>query len=171
MVRLLLLTGQRLARVSGMKWSELDKDVWTLPREVNEKGNAGVITLAPLALRVLERQQRTSDYVFPGRLHQSIRGECAYQKGKLDRMLPADFPAWTLHDARRTFRSLLARLGVPDHVAELLMGHAFRQQVAVIESVYNRYSYDKEKARALLKLAGHIERLLKPQDNVVALRR
>jgi integrase len=173
MVRLLLLTGQRLARVSAMKWSEIDNGVWRLPREPGEKGNAGSITLAPLALRVLEAQPRISDYVFPGRLHQTIRGECAYQKGKLDRMLPADFPAWNLHDLRRSFRSLLARLGVPDHVAELLMGHAVRgvQQAAAVQWVYNRHTYDKEKARALLKLAGHIERLLKPENNVVPLRR
>jgi hypothetical protein len=63
---------------------------------------------------------------------------------------------------------------VPDHVAELLMGHAVRdvQQAAVVQWVYNKYDYGKEKSRALSKLAAHVERLLRPEGNgVVALRR
>jgi integrase len=45
-------------------------------------------------------------------------------------------PAWTMHDLRRTARSLLARAGVGDQVAERVLGHA----IAGVQDVYNRHN-------------------------------
>ena len=72
---------------------------------------------------------------------------------------------WTVHDLRRTARSLMSRAGVRPDIAERVMGHA----IEGVEGVYDRHSYVVEKADALRKLAGLIERIVEPTDNVVAL--
>jgi hypothetical protein len=35
-------------------------------------------------------------------------------------------PHWTVHDLRRTARSLMAEIGVADNIAEQVLGHATR---------------------------------------------
>ena len=74
---------------------------------------------------------------------------------------------WTLHDLRRTARSLMSRAGVPRDHAERVLGHA----IAGVEGVYDRHAYEDEKADALDKLAQLIDRIVNPPDqtNVVPL--
>ena len=74
---------------------------------------------------------------------------------------------WTLHDLRRTSRSLLSRAGVRPDIAERVLGHA----VGGVEGIYDRHRYDDEKADALARLAAPIERIVNPPaGNVVPLR-
>jgi integrase len=72
---------------------------------------------------------------------------------------------WTLHDLRRTARSLMARAGVPTDHAERVLGHAR----GVIEETYNVHDYRDEMGNALAKLARLIEQIVrgKPGGNVV----
>ena len=44
----------------------------------------------------------------------------------------------------RKARSLMARAGVPDNIAERVLGHV----IAGVEGVYNRHAYSDEKAEA-----------------------
>ena len=74
---------------------------------------------------------------------------------------------WTIHDLRRTARSLLSRAGVRPDISERVMGHA----IVGVEGVYDRHRYDVEKAHALQALADLIDRILNPPAaNVVPLR-
>jgi len=70
---------------------------------------------------------------------------------------------WTLHDLRRTARSLMSRAGVSSEHAERVMGHA----IGGVEGVYDRYRYADEKAEALQKLANLIDGIV---HNVVPMR-
>lgn len=63
---------------------------------------------------------------------------------------------WTVHDLRRTARSLMSRAGVRPDVSERVLGHA----IPGVEGVYDRYSYDPEKADALAKLAELVTRIV-----------
>lgn len=73
-------------------------------------------------------------------------------------------PRWTLHDLRRTARSLMSRAKVPADHAERVLGHV----IGGVRETYDRYEYLDEKRDALEKLAGLIELILKPPaDNVV----
>jgi integrase len=74
-------------------------------------------------------------------------------------------PRWTLHDLRRTARSLMARAGVRPDVAERVMGHV----IVGVEGVYDRHSYRDEKADALQRLAALIDSIVHPRDNVVTM--
>ena len=73
---------------------------------------------------------------------------------------------WTLHDLRRTARSLMSRAGVPSEHAERCLGHVLRG----VEGTYNRYDYYEEKKLAFEKLATLIARITDPQPNVLLLK-
>ena len=64
-----------------------------------------------------------------------------------------DMPHFTVHDLRRTCRSLLASNGVPSHIAERCLNHKLKG----IEGVYNQYDYFEERREALALLAEEIE--------------
>jgi integrase len=71
---------------------------------------------------------------------------------------------WTFDDLRRTARSLMSRAGVRPDIAERVLGHA----IPGVEGVYDRHSYDEEKAQALEALAMLLQRIVAPQGaNVV----
>jgi integrase len=72
---------------------------------------------------------------------------------------------FTIHDLRRTARSLMSRAGIQTEISELVLGHSIKG----IQKVYDRHSYFEEKGQALSKLAALIERILNPSDNVIAL--
>ena len=67
-------------------------------------------------------------------------------------------PNWTLHDLRRTAKTLMARAGVRPDISERVLGHV----IAGVEGTYDRHSYADEKRDALEKLAEMIERILSP---------
>jgi integrase len=121
-VQLLALTGQRRSEVAEMRWKEIDFEArtWTLPRERAKNDQAHTVPLSDPVIAILTSVPRVAGnggYVFSTRGEAPISG-FAKAKERLDNALPADMPAWTLHDLRRTFASGCARLGVDLHVVE-----------------------------------------------------
>jgi integrase len=158
-VRLLLLTAQRKSKVATMKWSDLEGDAWTISRAPREKTNAGRLHLPPLALEVLAHLPRFAgnDFVFAGRGAKPF-GSGGY-KAQFDKR--CGVTGWTLHDLRRSSRSLMARAGVGREHAERVLGHA----IGGVEGTYDRHRYDAEKASALCKLADLIAQIVGSRDN------
>ena len=72
---------------------------------------------------------------------------------------------WTLHDLRRTARSLMSRAGVPTDHAERCLGHV----IGGVRGVYDRHEFHAEKKRAYEALAVQIDRIINPEENVVPL--
>lgn len=64
-----------------------------------------------------------------------------------------DLAEFTVHDLRRTCRSLLAAAGVPGHIAERCLNHKLKG----IEGIYDRYDYFEERKEALTKVAELVE--------------
>ncbi len=163
-LRLALLTAQRRQKIAALRWEDVTVDgVWNIPTEEREKGNAGVLVLPDAALAIIQGQKRIGDnpYVFAGRGDGHFIGFSPCKRA-FDKKV-GDLPNWTLHDLRRSARSLMARAGVRPDIAERVMGHA----ISGVEGVYDRHSYRDEKADALRRLAGQIERILTPPaDNV-----
>ncbi len=167
-VRFALLTAQRKDKVASLRWEDVTVDgIWNIPAEHREKGNAGALVLPDAALAVIRGQKRIADnpYVFAGR--------GGYFKGFSPRKRAfnkkvGNLPRWTIHDLRRTARSLMSRAGVAPHIAERVMGHA----IDGVEGVYDRHQYLEEKAEALRRLAGLVETILNPPagENVVELK-
>jgi integrase len=185
-IRIALLTAQRRGKIASMRWDDVTVDgVWNIPAEDREKGSGGALVLPEMALEIVRTQKRVGEnpYVFSGRGDghfagwspckrtfdakvQKERHDAAEGYGEDTKKLEP-IPNWTLHDLRRTARSLMARAGVRPDVAERVMGHA----IEGVEGVYDRHSYRDEKADALKRLAALIEMILNPPDeNVVAIR-
>jgi integrase len=167
LVQLLLLTAQRREKLCTLLWDDIDANgVWTIRTESGEKGNARSLQLPQLALDIVQAQPRFVEqpYVFA-----SQSGGPWGVSSKLKRRLDAlsGVTGWRLHDLRRTARSLMSRAGVQSEHAERVLGHAIQG----VEGVYNRHSYDAEKADALRKLAALVERIVDPPaENVFELR-
>ena len=73
-------------------------------------------------------------------------------------------PNWTLHDLRRTAKTLMVRAGVRPDISERVLGHV----IAGVEGTYDRHSYADEKRDALEKLAATIEHILNPVPTTVS---
>lgn len=159
LVQLALLTAQRKDKLLSMRWSDISAEgVWSIPAEDREKGNAGNLVLPELALAILRRQPRIlgTDLVFP-----PTRGkQMSSSHGKL--VLEAKLPKmkqWSVHDLRRSARSLMARAGVSPEHAERVLGHV----IGGVDGIYDRHSYRDEKRIALEKLAALITEIINPQ--------
>ena len=168
-LRLALLTAQRREKIASMKWEDVTVDgEWRVPAEEREKGSGGALVLPETALEIIRAQKRVGDspYVFPARRSDGHFSGWSPCKRAFDAKLPGMEP-WRVHDLRRTARSLMARAGVRPDVGERVMGHAIQG----VEGVYDRHSYREEKADALRRLSGLIERIVDPVKNVVPLER
>ena len=176
-LQLALLTAQRREKLASMRWAAVADGVWTVAAETREKGAGGALKLPGAALAILNAQPRIgkNPFVFAGRGGSRFNGfsKC---KAAFDATLPtipgpdgtaAPVPNWTVHDLRRTARSLMSRAGVRPDIAERVLGHV----IAEVEGVYDRHRYDDEKADALARLAVLLRKSIinPPTANVVLL--
>jgi len=171
---LLVTLGVRKTELTEAKWEELDLDdaLWKLPKHRSKTGSAISIPLPPPAiewLKELKIRACNSDYVFPSRrsaktphmgkdtLNRAIAKMFGQEPGKKkqppNRM--GNLEPFTVHDLRRTCRSLLAAEGVAPHVAERCLNHKLRG----IEGVYDQYEYLNERRAALTRIAESINPL------------
>ena len=173
LLKALLLTAQRRDEVANMTWTEIGTDgTWTIPAERYKTKRPNFVPLSRTALAVIAAQPKHDDcdYVFPSRTKTPFSG-FGKSKAKLDRAVLAalkkqakkgakvePIPNWTLHDLRRTAKTLMARAGVRPDISERVLGHV----IAGVEGTYDRHSYADEKRDALEKLAEMIERILSP---------
>jgi integrase len=85
-------------------------------------------------------------------------GAFTQNKAKID--AASGVSGWTIHDLRRTARSLMSRAGVPSDHAERCLGHV----IPGVRGIYDRYEFKLEKARAFEALAAQIERIINPKS-------
>lgn len=172
--RFALLTGQRRGKVLSLRRADIGRDgVWTIPAEAREKSNAKRLKLPAMALEIIKAQSEREDnaFVFAGRSDRPING-MTKDKARLDAAIAKanegePIPHWTVHDLRRTAKSLMARAGVRPDISERVLGHA----IAGVEGVYDRHPYDREKAEALKRLASLITRIVTPpMGNVIPIK-
>jgi integrase len=169
-VKVLLMTAQRLDKVATMRWDDLKDGKWIIPSEAREKGNAGDLPLPQQVIDIITAQARIAKnpYVFAAGKGNGRFNSFSQRKNELDQKL-GKMPQWKLHDLRRTARSLMSRsdLGLTADIAERVLGHA----IPGVRGVYDRHSYEAEKGEALLRLAAEIDRIINPPpENVVALK-
>jgi integrase len=171
-IKVLLLTAQRREAVRAMRWSDLALSddgglVWTMAKEERQKGNAGKVKLPAAAVQVINALPRFEGNHFVFASGRTDRAIIVNGRTRAEFAKACALPRWTIHDLRRTARSLMARAGVNREVAERLMGHV----LAGVEGTYNRFDYGAEKAHALAALARLIGDILQPPpDKVVPIR-
>jgi integrase len=162
-LRFLLLTAARKTEAADMAWDELSGGDWTLPAARNKTKLDLVRPLSKLALSMLPKAD--GKFVF-SKGGTSINKRLAGYKANFDIMVLDELrktdraaqplPRWTLHDLRRTARSLMSRAGVPTDHAERCLGHV----IGGVRGVYDRHAYHREKAQAFEMLAQEIARIV-----------
>jgi integrase len=167
LVKLCLLTAQRREKVATIKWEDISDGVWTIAREAREKGTPPALRLPKLARDLLEDLPRIDKnvFVFASGTKKHFNS-WSQRKAEIDTLLPPDMPNWTIHDLRRTARSLMSRAGVRPDISERVLGHA----IPGVAGVYDRHQYQVEMGQALERLAGLTDSIINPPaDNVIHL--
>jgi integrase len=165
-VRFLLLTAARRNEAAKMTWAEVDGHDWTLPAARNKTNVDLVRPLSRAAQAILAALPKAGEFVW------SVKGGAApiagYDKFKRRLDAASGTKGWTLHDCRRTARSLMSRAGVPTDHAERCLGHV----IPGVRGVYDRHEYHAEKQQAFEAMAGIIQRIVTgAQAGVVQLKR
>jgi integrase len=151
MVRLLILTAQRRAEISGLRreWLLPDQKAFEVPASFYKTDRPQVVPLSAPALAVVEGLPRWNggDFLLSTTAGRVPVSGFSKAKARVDKLSKVE--GWTLHDLRRSAATHMARLGVPPKHVEMVLGHVTEG----VAGIYNRYEYLPEK-RAALDLWG-----------------
>ncbi len=154
-VRLLMLTGCRVAEIGGLKWSEVTTDAIELPAARTKNKRPHVLPLSSAMRMILAGRPRgDSEYVF-GRDPQRPFTGWSVSKDRLDLQLGDTVEPWTHHDLRRTTATRMADIGIAPHIIEAVLNHVSGHKHGVA-GIYNRATYEPQKQRALDVWAEHL---------------
>ncbi len=154
-VRLLILTGQRVQEVAGLRWSEISDDfsTWTIPAGRTKNNAPHIVPLSPPAQEILRNLPHTgADVALPGRAGGPFNG-FSKAKQRLDQSV--GFGNWVLHDLRRTMATGLQGLGVRLEVTEAILNHVSGSRGGIV-GIYQRHEWSAEKRAALNAWANHV---------------
>jgi integrase len=183
LLRLLVMTGQRLNEIAGLRWSELsdDKALWTIPAARTKNHREHTVSLAPLAREQLANVRAvTSDLVFSTTGATPVSGwsrvKCRLDRAMLElarkeRGAKTTIPHWRFHDLRRTFVSGCGELAIRGETIELCINHQSGARGGVA-GIYNRSTLLPERKEAFERWAAHVAGIVEQRPaNVTKLRR
>jgi integrase len=146
-IKLCLLTAQRIGEVAGMQRSELDGATWLIPGARTKNKHPHSVPLSPAALALIP-----VDLPFP-----VSPMACAAAIGRAQGKF--GLAHWTAHDLRRTALTGMAKLGIPPIVLGHIANHRTTTKAGMTLSVYVQHAYEREKREALeqwAQLVGQI---------------
>jgi integrase len=172
--RVLALTGQRKSEVAEARWSEFDlgRKLWGIPAERMKADAPHVVPLSNEVIEILKTLPRfeRGDYLFSTTSGSSPVNSFGKGKARLDKAMAAalgrEVAPFVIHDIRRTMRTGLSALPVPDLVRELVIAHT----KPGLHKVYDQHAYLDEKRHALELWARRLRDIVTPPPaNVVEL--
>ena len=147
-LKLALLTAQRVGEVAGMTRAELDipASEWRLPGERTKNGRPHTVPLSEMALGIITTAMAAGNR------------ETLFKVGGLADKLKRKLPDvdYTPHDLRRTALTGMARLGIEPIVLGHIANHLTTTKAGVTLGVYVQHAYEAEKRRALDLWAEHL---------------
>jgi len=153
-VKLLILTGQRVGEITSLTAAMIGDDTITIPAALAKNGHKHIIPLGPLAKELLIRDDADKGRRFlvssSGDKRFNNYGKC---KDQLDARCGVS--GWRLHDLRRTFASGMASIGVALPVTERLLNHISGSFGGIV-GVYQRYDFMPEMRDAITRWEAHI---------------
>ena len=152
-LKLVLITGQRVGEVAGMTRAELDlaANVWTIEPARTKNGARHRVPLSGMARAIIDAAladiAADCPFVFPAENGSTKNMVVAKTLQRaLGRLGLAPF---TSHDLRRTMLTELGRLGVAPIVRGHIANHRSVTRAGVTLGVYDQHSYAAEKAQAM----------------------
>ncbi|SFH21224.1 tyrosine-type recombinase/integrase [Sulfitobacter dubius] len=177
----LLLTGQRLGEVAGMREAEITGTTWHLDAKRTKNGRAHDVPLSDAVRDVLASTMKIkgAGYLFTTtgasalsnfhRGREAVAAKMAEVAAK-ERGEPVEIPHWTFHDLRRTAATGMARLGIPVRVTEAVLNHVSGTGGGIV-AVYQRHDYADEKRAALDAWARYVVSIVEGKaENVIPIR-
>jgi integrase len=174
-VKLCLVTGQRVGEVAGMTHAELDLRAreWRLPGSRTKNAAAHTVPLSDLALSIIKEaiaDAGKGGFIFPcgkASLSPVAVARTILRANDTERFGVA---SWSAHDLRRTALTGMARLGIAPIVLGHVANHRTTTRAGVTLAVYSQYTYEKEKRAALDLWADRLVAIIGGKSaNVVAL--
>jgi integrase len=155
LTRLALTTAARRGELAQLERTrDLTADRIIIQPEHAKTGAQHEVPLTDLTRQVIAAQPvTTSPLLFPSPVTGGRIQGWTKLVAKLQRASGVDF---RLHDLRRTCRTLMSRLGVPEDIAELAIGHVRADLVA-------RYNFDQAwegRCDAFQRVSAHVESLI-----------
>lgn len=190
-IRLCLVTAQRVGEVAGMTADELDIDqrLWTIPAARSKNKREHAVPLSDMAVRIIRDQladnaaladrkgRDAPPFVFPGpgarasvtgaAIAKAIKREETIKRGVATIM---GIAPWTAHDLRRTAATHMEEAGISPFVIGHVLNHASATKASVTSRVYARYDYQREKREALELWADRLDGVLAASATVTRLR-
>lgn len=171
LVRMLMLTGCRVNEAAGARWREFDltNRLWVIPAERFKSNAQHAVPLCDDMLALLDGLP-PGDFLFSTTKGKRPINGLSKAKARIDAMM-GDVPPWVFHDIRRTVRTRLSALRVPEPIAEAVIGHA-RKGLA---RIYDQHEFADEIREALDAWAAKLRTIVgavpaRPgAENVVAL--
>jgi integrase len=168
LLRYLLLTATRRNEAARIDSVERSGGDWLIPAARMKNKRDFLIPLSEAAMRLLDAVPviggRNAGPIFTTNGTKPIAAFAQFKKAFDKR---CSVTGWTIHDLRRTARSLMSRAGVdPDH-AERALSHT----IGGIRGTYDRHAFYKEKKFAFQALAAELALIVDPQPNVIAMRK
>jgi integrase len=173
-IKMLMLTGQRVGVVAGMKRSEIDGDLWTIAgEEVGRSKNKRdhIVPLSQQALAVLEEtpQLQGLDHVFSTGKAGDTRITIGSKMNNQFRS-QVGFDDWCFQNLRSVVATKMRKpLGISPQIIDLVQG---RVDSSVLSRHYDANDYVEEKRAALQAWANHLDELVSGIDrgNVVSIK-
>jgi integrase len=178
---------RKIAHGDWRSEADMGEAIWTVPGSRMKNGDAHEVPLPPLALDILKSLPRFQGGTFVFSSTDGRRPISGFSKYKLrfDRAItrahrralgvPEDDDAlgladgeaiprdhclepFTFHDLRRSMRTRLSALPIPDEVGELMIAH----RPSGLHQTYDLHRYRDEKRRGFELWAGRLLRIVQP---------
>ena len=164
-LKMLLITGQRLGETKKMKWADVHNDVWIISISDQKTGKKTKrnhkVPLSNLALDVLDQMKPyngSNEYIFASLRDQSK--VLTHFKGATDRIREktglADF---VIHDLRHIVATKMIELGIGFTIVGRVLNHKALAGENAITARYINSDLMKQKKTALSKWANELNRL------------
>ena len=148
-LRALMLSAQRPSEDAGMRWDELEGDLWVIPAARHKSKRRHEVPLSAALVHLLGKLPRHDDHVFSVRSGRAaapgstVKNRIVRETGVTD---------WRFHDLRRTGATFMAEGGTQRFIIERVLGHADH----TVTAIYDRATYRDEKRAALEVLAATV---------------
>jgi integrase len=157
-IKLCLITAQRLGEVCGISRNEIDvaREVWNIPGSRTKNGHPHSVPLTRLAIDLLPQDRFNATQLQVS----GIVGD--HQLGIAQH--------WTCHDLRRTALTKMASLGIAPIVLGHIANHRTTTKAGITLGVYIQFEYEKEKREALSLWAERLDGIVSGGAKVLAMR-
>jgi integrase len=173
-----IYTGARPGEVRHCTWSHVDlkNRQWVIPDEIDKMGRGFIVHLSAGAMRVFEQAKAlktASDLVFPAPM--SVDGKKVIGSAVIGHALnrfkqqttDENFRRMTPHDLRKTFKTMMSRIGIAPHISEKCLNH---KEKNILKLVYDGFDYREQMIEAWDRAGAHLDSLRQGGALVIPIR-